>query len=329
VFGQGNTYLIDALAKRYDVASSQVVSATGATNAISMALRVLPPGRRRVMVETPRLDLLHHLPRALDIDVAEFTRRGPTFDVDTEELSRAIRNDIGMVILTNPHNPSGAVLSRERLKDIAEVGAQVGALVLVDEVYSDLAVDTGFVSAVHIAPNMISVNSLSKSLGLFALRCGWLLAKPSLAREIEIANSRVEFGVSKLSHAVAALVLEDMRSFFETYWRKVLATNRPILERHVAAMMRDGLIAGDVPSSGCMYFPRILDVADTSALAQKLWEDHQILVAPGEYFGRPGHIRLGFGVADPRLDAGLARLHEALLAETRGAASPQRRAKAP
>ena len=329
VFGQGNPYLVDALARRYGVASGQVVSATGATNAISMALRVLPPGRRRVLVETPRLDLLHHLPRALGLDVAEFTRRGPAFDVDTEELLRAIRNDVGMVILTNPHNPSGVVLSRERLKDIAEVAAQAGALVLVDEVYSDLAVDAGFVGAVHIAPNMISVNSLSKSLGLFALRCGWLLAERSLAKEIEIANSRVEFGVSKLSHAVAALVLEDMRSFFEIYWRKVLSTNRPILERHVAAMMRDGLIAGDIPSSGCMYFPRILDVADTSALAQKLWEDHQVLVAPGEYFGRPGHIRLGFGVADPRLDAGLARLHEALLAETRGAASAPRRAKAP
>lgn len=326
VFGQGNTFLIDALAKRYDVEPKQVVCATGATNAISMALRILPPGRRRVLVETPRLDLLHHLPAALGLEVAEFTRRAPAFDIDLDDFAKAIRNDVGMVLLTNPHNPSGTILSRERLKDIAEIAAQVGALVVVDEVYSDLAADEEFTSAVHIASNMISVNSLSKSLGLFALRCGWLLAETSLARRIELANARIEFGVSKLSHAVAAHVLEDMRTFFETYWRKVLSTNRPVLEQHVFALKRDGLIAGDVPSSGCMYFPRVLDVSDTTALAQKLWEEHQVLVAPGEYFGRPGHIRLGFGAADQRLDAGLARLHEALLAIRAGGAKPSRAA---
>jgi aspartate/methionine/tyrosine aminotransferase len=331
VFGQGNTYLIDALAKRYGVGPDQVVCATGATNAISMALRVLPPERRRVLVETPRLDLLHHLPSALGLDIVEFTRRAPAFDVDPDDIEREMKGDVGMIVLTNPHNPSGAILSGDRLKDIAEIAARAGVLVLVDEVYSELAVDGGFIGAVQIAPNMISLNSLSKSYGLFSLRCGWILAEPQIARRIEAANARTEFGASKLTHAIAAHVLEEIEPF-DAYWRSVLAANRPILDRHVASMKRDGLIDGDAPSTGCMYFPRLLSAADTSALARAIWEEHQVLVAPGEYFGCPGHVRLGFGAADQRLDAGLAHLHEALRAKARGAARgsvrPQQRANA-
>jgi aspartate/methionine/tyrosine aminotransferase len=319
VFGQGNGYLIDALAKRYRVNADQIVCSTGATNAITMALRALPADKRRVAVETPRLDVLHHAPKALGYEIGEIERHGETFDIDPDQFRRVVRPGVGMIILTNPHNPSGAILSVDRLRQLAALAEQAGALVLVDEVYSDLARDAGFVSASAIAPNMISANSLTKSFGLFSLRCGWLLAAPRIARDIEAANARLEFGASKLAHAVAAHVLEDMTPF-DAYWRDVLAANRPILEKHVGEMMLDGLVAGDIPRAGCMYFPRIVDTPDTATLARKLWEENRVLVAPGEFFGQAGRIRLGFGVADARLDAGLSRLHEALHTQRRSTA---------
>lgn len=305
VFGAGNPFLVAALAKKYGATREQIVCTTGATNAIAMVLRSLPESKRHVVAETPRLDLLEHLPRAFGCDVTDIARRGEDFDIDPDELRRALKPDTGLVLISNPHNPSGMVLPPERIRQLARIAGQAGAMLLVDEVYSDLA--PGFEPAASLAANAISANSLTKSYGLFSLRCGWLLAAPDIARQVEAANTRVEFGASKLSHAVAAHVAENMAPF-DAWWRSVLDRNRPVLERHVAAMVRDGLIAGDLPASGCMYFPRIVGCDDTHTLARRLWEEDRVLVAPGEFFGRPGHVRLGFGLADGRLDEGLSRL---------------------
>jgi aspartate/methionine/tyrosine aminotransferase len=313
VFGQGNPFLNEALSARYGVDPSQIVCATGATTAITMALRILPVERRRVIVEAPRLDLLHHLPHSQGLAIDELPRAGDDFGIDPDDLRKLLRRGAGMVLLTNPHNPSGQIMSNQRLAQIADIAEEAGALVLVDEIYSDLWRDEGFTPAVQIAPNMMSVNSLSKSFGLFSLRCGWILAAPAIARRIEAANTRIEFGASKLTHALAAHVLQDMPRF-DAYWRKVLGANRPILEQAIAGMRADGLIDGEPPAAGCMYFPRIEGVSDTLALARQLWADHRVLVGPGEYFGQPGHVRLGFGMADGRLATSLGRLQEALIA---------------
>ncbi|HEV7690958.1 MAG TPA: pyridoxal phosphate-dependent aminotransferase [Hyphomonadaceae bacterium] len=327
VFGHGNRFLNEALSTRYGVDPSQLVCATGATTAITMALRILPEDRRRVVIEAPRLDLLHHLPQSQSLEIDELPRRGDDFGIDPDDLRKLLRRGAGMVLLTNPHNPSGRVMPAQRLAQIADVAEEAGSLVLVDEVYSDLWRDAGFTSAVQIAPNMVSVNSLSKSFGLFSLRCGWIMAAPAVARRIEAANTRIEFGASKVTHALAAHVLQDMTRF-DAYWRGVLRKNRPILEQAITGMKADGLIEGDPPAAGCMYFPRITDVSDTQSLARQLWADHRVLVGPGEYFGQPGHVRLGFGMADGRLGASLGRLHEALLA-IRNTASGATRRRAP
>jgi aspartate/methionine/tyrosine aminotransferase len=86
-----------------------------------------------------------------------------------------------------------------------------------------------------------------------------------------------------------------------------------VLSAHVDAMFANGLLEGEVPEFGCMYFPKIVGHQDTRALAQLLWERHRILIAPGEYFGMKGHMRIGFGGDKAELDEGLTRLHRALL----------------
>ena len=61
-----------------------------------------------------------------------------------------------------------------------------------------------------------------------------------------------------------------------------------------------------------MYFPRVVGVTDTYALAQWLWREHRVAVAPGEFFGLPGHVRIGFGGDAEQLDRALGRFADAL-----------------
>ena len=321
VFGRGNPHLLAALAARYGVDEQCILPTTGVCNGVAQILAGLVAPGDHVLVETPGFDVLADLARLAGAEVEPAPRSGATFAFDPEDLRARLRPDTRLVIVTNLHNPSGHHLDEAALKALAAVAATVGAHVLVDEVYADFAEEKGDLPAARLAPNLISVNSLTKVFGLFSLRCGWIVTTRATARRIANASAGREFGVSKLTHALGALVLEKPAPF-EAHWRKVLETSRPVVERHLAAMKADELIEGDLPPYGCIACPRVVGHDDTRKLAEILWRDHDIVTAPGEFFGQAGHMRLGFGVPAPTIDRGLAKLHEALFALRRAGAGP-------
>jgi aspartate/methionine/tyrosine aminotransferase len=124
-------------------------------------------------------------------------------------------------------------------------------------------------------------------------------------------------GVSKLAHAVAAHVLESPGPF-EAHWRSVVAAQPPVVEGPLAALVAAGKLEGEIPPYGCMCFPKVVGVSDTRALARDLLRDFDVLVAPGEYFGLPGHLRIGFGAQAAGISTGLKRLEAGLSKLVRG-----------
>jgi aspartate/methionine/tyrosine aminotransferase len=309
VFSEGNRFVTAAVAKRYGVTPTQVIGATGATSAMGLVLRAFVRPGDHVIVEQPVFDLLPTLAQEAGAVLSFIPRRAPDFSIDTLELAGLIRPDTRLIILTQAHNPTGGILDKATLAAAAAVAHAAGIPILIDEVYADfLGAD---VSALRVADDFISVGSLTKVQGLFALRCGWAVASPKNIAKIQAATPQGDLGVSKLSHAIAALVLENMAPF-DAHWRGLLAQARPVVEHRARQMVEAGLLAGKVPELGCMYFPQVVGVADTRALADWLWARHRIVVAPGEFFGQAGHIRIGFGGDAAHLDRGLERLHAAL-----------------
>jgi aspartate/methionine/tyrosine aminotransferase len=309
VFASGNRFVAQAVAKRYGVTPEQVICTTGATGAMAMAIRAFVSPGDHVIVETPCFDLLPTLASEAGAKVSYLPRRAPQFDVDVAELAEMIRPNTKLVLLTHLHNPSGAALSQGALLALAALAGKTGVQILIDEVYGDFAGPAP--AAAALSPGIISVGSLTKVQGLFALKCGWAIASPANAERILAANTQGDYAVSKLAHAVAALVLEDMAPF-EDHWRSLLDRARPVVERHAAAMGAEGLLAGAPPPLGCMYFPRVVGVPDTRALCDWLWREHRVVVTPGEFFGLPGHVRIGFGGEAEPLDRGLSRLRTGL-----------------
>ena len=310
VFSHGNRFVARAIAARYGIDDDQILCTTGATNAVAMVLRTRLAGGGHVVVESPSFDLLAYIAKESGAEISILPRR-ENFLFDPDELASKLRRDTRVVLITNLHNPSGAALDGGQLVALAAEAARVGASLVVDEVYIDFARDLYGGCAAKLAPNIISINSLSKVHGLYALRCGWVVARKEIIDSVYEANAQDEFGVSKLTHAVASFLLEDEQEL-DLHWRSVLAANRPVLQSYADALTAAGLIEGAVPKYGCMYFPRVCGVSDTWTLARWLWHAHRLLVAPGEFFGAPGHIRLGFGGGNAELSEGLSRFAAAL-----------------
>ncbi|MGZ8345659.1 MAG: pyridoxal phosphate-dependent aminotransferase, partial [Allosphingosinicella sp.] len=217
-----------------------------------------------------------------------------------------------LIVLSDLHNPSGMLLKPDVIARLARMAEARGVRLVVDEVYGDYAsrgARPG--SAAHLSPNVIAVSSLTKIYGLSTLRCGWIIASPENLAPIRHISDQFEFGVSKLAHAVAALVFDDVGRF-DAYSRAVLAKSRPIIARHFAQWQQAGLATGRLPDFGCIFFPRLTGIDDTLEFSGWLADRYGVIVAPGEFFGAAGHVRIGFAHAPDVLEFGLSRFTEGL-----------------
>jgi threonine-phosphate decarboxylase len=104
-------------------------------------------------------------------------------DVKCTEALRTLRPEL--LILNNPHNPSGSLTSATEIRVIADEAADTGTTVLVDEAFIDYAPEHQVTAAAAQRPGLIAVRSLTKFYGCPGLRIGYAVAHPSLARRIE------------------------------------------------------------------------------------------------------------------------------------------------
>lgn len=323
-FARGNPYVVEALSGQYGVSADQILCTTGATSAISLLYRALVSEGEEILAESPGFDLFQDLARQAGIAFRTFRRVGPQFSLDIGEIERRLTPATRLVILSNLHNPSGYAIPHAVMLQLAALAERKKLTVVVDEVYGDYAsADARPTHAASLSPNMVSVSSLTKIFGMSTLRCGWLIADTKLLDPVRLLAGRTEFGVSNLAHAVAALVLER-RDIFMSYSETTLALARSVIEPYFATWREQGLIEGDLPPFGCVAFPRLIGVKNSVAFADWLAERSNVVVAPGEYFGAAGHVRIGFGFEPDRLETGLRLLGEGLEAY----AKPAQRAAA-
>jgi aspartate/methionine/tyrosine aminotransferase len=234
-------------------------------------------------------------------------RREDGFRVDVTELKRAVGNRTRLIVLTNMHNPTGALIDQATLKEIGELAREVGARVLVDEVYLEAIFDGARPYAFQLGREFVTTSSLTKAYGLSGLRCGWILAEPELARRIwrlhDIFGGIPAHPAERLS--VVALANLDR---IAARAKAILDANRPLLAQFLDS--RDDLESLR-PPYGTVVSPR-LKSGRVEPLCARLRDKYETSVVPGHFFEMPEHFRIGIGIPTDILREGLTRLGAAL-----------------
>jgi aspartate/methionine/tyrosine aminotransferase len=295
--------LREAIASRYQVPADQVVAADGTSMANFLAMAALIEPGDEVLVEHPTYEPLLGAASFLGASIKRFERKPEdAFRLDPATVAAAMSDRTRLILITNLHNPSSALASEDELRAVGRLGARV----LVDEVYLDSAVPAPR-SAVHLGPEFVCTNSLTKVYGLSGLRCGWVLAEPTLAERMWRLNDL--FGVNQAHPAerLACIAFERID--------KVIGDNPALLARNrdrwnVFVASRDDLDC--MPAEhGITAFPR-WSGGDTERLDALLRERYDTSVVPGRWFEMPDHFRVGFGLPTEDLEEGLERLGHAL-----------------
>jgi len=299
--------LREAIAKRYGVAPDQVVAADGTSMANFLAMAALISPGDDVLIERPAYDPILGAASFLGARIRRFDRRAEDrFALDPDLIESAMSERTRLIVITNLHNPSSALAGEDELRALGAVARRANARILVDEVYLDSAVPPRR-SAIHLGPEFVCTNSLTKVYGLSGLRCGWILAEPDLAERMWRVNDL--FGVNQAHPA------ERLAGIAFDHLDTVIGNTPAMLERNRALFNAFAQSRSDlecIPAGhGITAFPRWAG-GDTGRLDALLRDRYDAAVVPGRWFEMPDHFRIGFGCATDFLEQGLERLGAAL-----------------
>ena len=308
---EGFVPLREAIAARYRTSAECVSIAAGASGANFQAmLALLEPGDD-VLIETPAYDPLIAAARTAGANVVPFERSwSKGFALDPYAVRTALTPSTKLIVISNAHNPSGAMAGREALEQVGVMAEAIGARVLVDEVYAEAQHDEAPLPspAATLGPVFVSTSSLTKAYGLAGLRCGWIIASPPVSARVRAIRDVIDGSGPYVAERLALTAFEHIVPL-KARARQILDQNLSIVRTMAQSHPRLEWLE---PAAGTTAFPRVRDVDDTSDLVERLIRDHDTIVVPGHFFQAPQHIRIAFGGKSEMIREAMTRLDRAL-----------------
>jgi aspartate/methionine/tyrosine aminotransferase len=306
----GSDELRAGIAEIYDGATADnVVCTTGGAEANYVVLwSLVSPGDRVVVIE-PTYGQTPGLAVGLGAEVVSVPlEESLGWQPAPGAVKAAVTEGTRLVIVTNPNNPTGVVLSAEARQEIVAAASSVGAWLLADEVYAGAEVEGPETPSLFGAYERVMVTgSLSKAYGLPGLRLGWITAPVSEREGLWGRKDYLTITPSAISDAAAARVMRpDARARILDRTRGIIRSNLPTitgwLDDH-ADMFRY-----QPPDAGAICYMRYMLDVNSTELAEQLRAEKSVLVVPGDHFGMDRYLRIGFGNPAADLEAGLERI---------------------
>ncbi len=305
----GHPRLIELISEIYGVEKNEVLITSGSTHANFLTCAILLSEGDEVIVEHPVYTPLLDVVKAFGAKVNFLERRFEEgYRLNVERLNEMINKNTKMIVFTNLHNPTGAMVDNNTLNAIREIADENEIHVLSDEVYRDFILEDAPPTFSSLSEFGISTCSLSKFYGSGSLRIGWAMCNPEIIGKARKINDYLLVSNSCASETFAAMILEK-RDWFVDKVKKIMSSNYPIITKWMES--RDDL-EWIVPKYGLIGFQRLKEDVDTMELAEHLLSKYRTIISPGRFFGCENHIRIGFGGEKENLIKGLENVGLAL-----------------
>jgi aspartate/methionine/tyrosine aminotransferase len=299
---------VTAIARYYGVPEREVVPCLGTSGALFTAYSLLESGER-VLLEHPSYEPLSRIAQALGHSVDHFSRAPEAgFGIEIGRVLEALRPDTRLVVVSNPHNPTGVLSDDPTLSELARELERRNVRLLVDEVYLEAARPAR--SAHQLDSNVLTCSSATKCWGVPWARAGWLL----LPAELAVRAAHVERYTTGLappgSWAWGERAVEKQPELHARAER-LQAGKRALVEQFVDRNAARLSWSAPPPTTPFAWFADRRERSLT-ALLEHAAETRGVLVAPGEFFGEKSAFRLGWTGDITRLRAGLLELERVL-----------------
>ena len=285
----------------------EVTNGTSEANYLVL-LTLVAPGDA-VALEAPNYMQVPGVARSLGATVRTFhLRQDRGWEPDWQELEAAVQPDTRVLYLSNPNNPTGAVLPEAAMHRIVERCDRTGTWILADEVYLGAEIDRPRTPSFWGTSDRVIVTSgLSKAYGIPGVRIGWIVGPPALVADCWSQHDYLTIGPNKLSDRIAQAAVEPAnreRCYART--RAILRENLPIAREWVAGF--GGRVTWREPEAGAIALLKYDAPVSSLDVAERVRINQSTLIVPGVHVGLEGHLRVWLGGREAFLREGLRRI---------------------
>jgi aspartate/methionine/tyrosine aminotransferase len=246
------------------------------------------------------------------------TSHGRRWGLDLDQLDRAVTRQTKAILVTNPNNPTGGILTEEEMDAVVSVARRSRAWLISDEIYRGAELDGRTTETFWGRYDKVIVTSgLSKAFALPGLRVGWVVAPPKVIDQVWRHHDYTTLTPGALSERLGTTATEPTRReaiFGRT--RSILRANLPVLAEWIEEQ-------GDVldwipPLAGAIAYVSYDLPVKSGPLVDRMRREQSVLVVPGSQFAMGKYLRIGYGSEPDELRKGLERVGRTLRAVANG-----------
>jgi aspartate/methionine/tyrosine aminotransferase len=314
----GDVELRTLIAQRYAYPgmgeARNVCVTNGSQEAMYVAIKtLLDPERDEMLVIEPAYPAYAKIAQLEGVTVRSVGMAASTgFRYDAQTIAAALTPATRLIVVGSPANPTGRVISRGAVKELADALLARGGdpvWILDDELYRELTYvdDAGSVAASY--PYTIAINGLSKSNALTGLRIGWTIAPAPICDELVKVHAWMTTAASTFGQRVARAIFTEPGALTEQagWYRKQRTA--------VVEALRDSGLTYVEPDGAFYTCVRLPAGTDSVAAAHRLIDEYDVVTVPGRTFGATleGWLRLSWVAPIDAFREGLARIAAAAL----------------
>jgi aspartate aminotransferase len=239
-------------------------------------------------------------------------REEKDFGLDVDELSHLISDKTRLIILNSPQNPTGGVLSKSDIEDIADAIGDRNIFILSDEIYSRLIFEGrhhSIISAAGFKDRTILLDGFSKTYAMTGWRMGYGVMRPDLAVQVARLMTNSNSCTASFSQVAGVEALQGDQSSVD-HMRDEFRKRRDMF---VAGLNRIKGFSCRIPKGAFYVFANVMKTGwDSKRLADALLEEASVACLSGTSFGEFGEGYIRFSVANSmeNLSRALGRIEQ-------------------
>lgn len=300
----GELPLRKAIASLYPNAGPDNILVTvGASQAnLLVAQTLLAPGDE-VLALSPAYRQIHGLAKNLGCVVKTVSLNpDDNWSLDVSKLVEQISPKTKLISIVNPNNPTGAILDEKQRSEIVSICKEHDIWLHADEVYGGTETEGKPVTPSFWCDyeKLVCVNSLSKAYGLAGLRIGWIVAQEDTIQGLWRRHeySVISASAPSMKLATFALQKEKRDSLFDRQ-RQLTELGHGIMSDWIET--HSALFSWTPPAATGLAFIRVKSERRSHDVAEMIRQKANVLVAPGEFLGTPGYLRVAIAYGEEKI----------------------------
>ncbi|PFR18644.1 aminotransferase [Bacillus cereus] len=302
-------YLKKQFAVSYDP-TDEIIVTVGASQALDVAMRaIINPDDEVLIIEPSFVSYAPLVTLAGGVPVPVATTLENEFKVQPEQIEAAITAKTKAILLCSPNNPTGAMLNKSELEEIAVIVEKYNLIVLSDEIYAELVYDevyTSFASIQNMREHTILISGFSKGFAMTGWRLG-MIAAPVYFSELMLKIHQYSMMCAPTMSQFAAL--EALRAGNDEVIR--MRDSYKKRRNFMTTSFNEMGLTCHVPGGAFYVFPSISSIGLSSAeFAEQLLLEEKVAVVPGSVFGESGEgfIRCSYATSLEQLMEAMKRM---------------------